>query len=63
MRPELYVTPAALASALCALGHLAGLANMVVWPMAALAGFGLRGAAIHWQLGLPAYGPKDKGDA
>ena len=63
MRPELYVTPAALASAICAGGHLAGLPNMAVWSVAALAGFGLRGAAIHWQLGLPAYGPTDKGDA
>jgi uncharacterized membrane protein YeiH len=56
MRPELYVTPAALASAICAGGHVAGLSNMAVWPLAALAGFGLRGAAIHWQLALPAYG-------
>lgn len=62
MRPELYVTPAALASAICAGGHLAGFANMAVWPVAALAGFGLRGAAIHWQLALPAYGPNDKED-
>ena len=59
MRPELYVTPAALASAICALGHEAGLANALVWPVSALAGFGLRGAAIHWQLGLPAYGEKE----
>jgi len=56
MRPELYVTPAALASAICAGGHLASLSSMAVWPVAALAGFGLRGAAIHWELGLPAYG-------
>ncbi len=61
MRPELYVTPAALASAFCALGHQLGLANALVWPVSALAGFGLRGAAIHWRLGLPAYG--NKGDA
>jgi uncharacterized membrane protein YeiH len=26
-----------------------------VWPVAALAGFGLRGAAIRWDLALPAY--------
>lgn len=62
MRPELYVTAAALAAAICVGGHMAGIANVVVWPMAALAGFGLRGAAIHWQLGLPGYGPQDKGD-
>lgn len=63
MRPELYVTPAALTSAICAGGHMAGMSNMTVWPVAALAGFGLRGAAIHWQLGLPAYGrARDKGE-
>jgi uncharacterized membrane protein YeiH len=56
MRPELYVTAAALASAVCAGGHAAGLANALVWPVAALAGFGLRGAAIYWRLALPAYG-------
>jgi len=55
MRPELYVTAAALASALCASGTALGLPNAVVWPVAALAGFGLRGAAIHWKLGLPVY--------
>lgn len=55
MRPELYVTAAALASALCAGGAALGLPNAVVWPVAALAGFGLRGAAIRWKLGLPTY--------
>lgn len=60
MRPELYVTAAALAAGLCALGKVAGLPNAVAWPMAALAGFALRGAAIHWRLALPAYG-KDRG--
>ncbi|MBU6395818.1 MAG: trimeric intracellular cation channel family protein [Sphingomonadales bacterium] len=63
MRPELYVTPAALTSALCAGGHMAGVDKMIVWPLAALAGFGLRGAAIQWQLALPAYGrTRDKGE-
>ena len=60
MRPELYVTPAALASAICALGHGLGLANALVWPVSALAGFGLRGAAIHWRLALPAYGGREE---
>ena len=55
MRPALYVTAAALAAGLCAGGKALGLDNGVVWPLAALAGFGLRGAAIHWNLGLPAY--------
>jgi uncharacterized membrane protein YeiH len=39
MRPELYVTAAALAAGL----------------VATLAGFALRGAAIHWGLAIPAY--------
>jgi uncharacterized membrane protein YeiH len=55
MRPELYVTAAALSATLCALGTLAGLPLFAVWAAAALAGFGLRGAAIVWSLELPAY--------
>lgn len=55
MRPELYVTAAALSSVVCAGGTALGLANSMVWPLAALAGFGLRGAAIWWRLGLPPY--------
>lgn len=55
MRPELYVTAAALTSALCAAGHAAGLPREAVWPVAAIAGFALRGAAIRWKLGIPAY--------
>ncbi len=55
MRPELYVTVAALSSALCAAGNLLGLPNALVWPIAALAGFALRGTAIQFGLALPAY--------
>jgi len=55
MRPELYVTAASLSATLCALGTLAGLPLWAVWTAAALAGFGLRGAAIVWSLELPAY--------
>jgi uncharacterized membrane protein YeiH len=55
MRPELYVTAAALSATLCAAGTLAGLPLFAVWAVAALAGFGLRGAAIVWSLELPAY--------
>ncbi len=58
MRPELYVTAAALSSALCALGAVLGLANSLAWPLAAAAGFTLRGAAMRWSLGLPAYGKR-----
>ena len=55
MRPELYVTAAALSASLTAIGALAGLANTVTWALAWLAGFALRGAAIRWKLALPAY--------
>jgi uncharacterized membrane protein YeiH len=56
MRPELYVTAAALAAALAACGTLLGLPATLVWTVAVLAGFALRGAAIHWSLAIPAYG-------
>ena len=55
MRPELYVTAAALSAALCVAGEAAGLPNATVWVGAALAGFALRAAAIRWRLALPAY--------
>jgi uncharacterized membrane protein YeiH len=55
MRPEIYVTAAALASALCAGGAALGLPRELVWPLAALAGFGLRGLAIARGLALPSY--------
>jgi uncharacterized membrane protein YeiH len=55
MRPELYVTAAALSSGLFVILTLAGLA---VWPAAAIAiaaGFALRGAAISRGWSLPQY--------
>jgi uncharacterized membrane protein YeiH len=55
MRPELYVTAAALASGLFVILTLAGLA---VWPAAAIsiaAAFALRGAAIARGWSLPQY--------
>jgi uncharacterized membrane protein YeiH len=55
MRPELYVTAAALASGLFVILTWVGLAG---WPAAAIAiaaGFALRGAAIAWRWSLPAY--------
>lgn len=55
LRPEVYVTAAALAAGghvlLLAVGVPAGWA--AVAP--AVAAFGLRAAAIHWRLALPAY--------
>lgn len=56
MRPELYVTAAALSASLCALGQALALPRELFLPAAALAGFALRGWAIHSGLALPAYG-------
>lgn len=55
MRPELYVTAAALSATLCAVGTALALPLQPVWAVAALAGFALRGAALFWGLELPAY--------
>ncbi|TPG13266.1 trimeric intracellular cation channel family protein [Sphingomonas koreensis] len=55
MRPELYVTAAALSSALFVVLRLIGVPAFEAAPIAALAGFGLRAAAMHWRLALPAY--------
>lgn len=55
MRPEIYVTAAALASGLYAIGNAVGLPQGPVGVAAVLAGFGLRGAALIWRLELPAY--------
>jgi uncharacterized membrane protein YeiH len=55
MRPELYVTAAALAAALQVGLTLAGLPVFVAGLVAASAGFALRAAAIRWKLGLPIY--------
>ncbi|MEO6040875.1 MAG: trimeric intracellular cation channel family protein [Croceibacterium sp.] len=59
MRPELYVTAAALAATLCTLGIIAGLPQGLAWAAAALAGFALRGAALIWKIELPAYSRED----
>lgn len=59
MRPEIYVTAAALSSALCALGQTLGMPRELVWPAAALAGFALRGMALTRGLSLPAYTKAD----
>ena len=55
MRPELYVTPAALSAALCGVGMALGLPNPIVWSVATLAGLMLRSAALHWNITLPSY--------
>lgn len=55
MRPELYVTAAALSAGLTVTGAVANLPDAATWGVAWAAGFALRGAAIRWQLALPAY--------
>lgn len=55
MRPELYVTAAAVSAALTAGGMALGIANPLVWGAAILSGFAVRSAAIRWQIALPSY--------
>ena len=55
MRPELYVTAAALSASLCVLGKLANLPDAATWTIAVLGGFGLRAAALAWGLALPGH--------
>ena len=55
MRPELYVTAAALASGLLVGLTLLGAPGILAVPLAAIAGFTLRGFAISRGLSLPAY--------
>ena len=55
MRPELYVTAAALSAALTVALLLLGVPGAIAGPIAALAGFGLRGAAIVRGWSLPGY--------
>jgi uncharacterized membrane protein YeiH len=56
MRPELYVTAAALASGLYVILTLFGAPAALAALVAGLMGFALRGAAIARGLSLPAYG-------
>ena len=55
MRPELYVTAAAVTAALTVGGMTMGLDNPLVWGTAWAVGFALRSAAIRWQIALPSY--------
>lgn len=55
MRPELYVTAAALSASLCAGLILFGVPQTPAMALAAVAGFALRGAALIWKIELPAY--------
>lgn len=56
MRPELYVTAAALAAGLYVVLRELGVDPWLAATVAAVAGFALRAAAIRWRLALPAYG-------
>ncbi|AKM06619.1 trimeric intracellular cation channel family protein [Pelagerythrobacter marensis] len=60
MRPELYVTAAALSAGLTVIGSVAGFALAWIWGGAWIAGFALRGAAIQWQLALPGYRERER---
>ncbi len=55
MRPELYVTAAALSAALTIALLMLGIPGWIAGPVAALAGFALRAAAIARGWALPAY--------
>ena len=55
MRPELYVTAAALSSGLLVGMALLGMTGWAAALLAAVAGFGLRGLAIARGWSLPAY--------
>jgi uncharacterized membrane protein YeiH len=55
LRPELYVTAAALAAGLMVALALAGAPQFAAAAIAASAGFALRAAAIRWGWSLPTY--------
>ncbi len=55
MRPELYVTAAAVSAGLCVVGRMATLPTALVYGGAVLAGFAVRSAAIRFTLALPGY--------
>jgi uncharacterized membrane protein YeiH len=55
LRPEIYVTAAALAAGLYVGLGLIGVPLPVAAVLGALAGFALRAVAIRWKLALPAY--------
>ncbi len=61
MRPELYVTAAALSASLCVAGSVAEMPDWAVWSVATLAGLALRSAAIRYNLALPSYREGRKG--
>ncbi|RIV93448.1 trimeric intracellular cation channel family protein [Aurantiacibacter xanthus] len=63
MRPDLYVTPSALAAVTAATLMLCGVDETLSLLAGSVVGFGLRGAALIWNLKLPAYSRTSKPDA
>ncbi len=55
MRPELYVTAAALSASVSLTALVLGMPRLPALLLASAAGFGLRGAAMIWRIELPAY--------
>lgn len=56
MRPEMYVTAAALSAMLTVIfAEIEAIPRSIGWTVAAVAGFALRAAAIRYRLELPAY--------
>ncbi|MEM1132002.1 MAG: trimeric intracellular cation channel family protein [Pseudomonadota bacterium] len=59
LKPEIYVTAAALAAGLFVLFESFGMLTPVAALLAAISGFALRGVAIHYAIGLPSYRGKE----
>jgi len=63
VRPELYVTAAALSAAITVLtmqfAPPLAVNNWAIWIAAFLAGFALRAAAVRFEWGLPSYGSQE----
>ena len=55
MRPELYVTAAALAASISLIALEVGAPRFLALLLGTAAGFGLRGAAMIWRIELPSY--------
>ena len=67
MKPELYVTAAALSASLCSFGmwllEPLGVDDWIIWAVAAFSGLVLRSAAIRFNLGLPAFHEREMASA
>ena len=63
MRPDLYVTPSALAAVIAATMLLCGVDETLALLVGSVIGFALRAAALIWSLQLPAYTRTSKPEA